>query len=154
MENEFAWEVEGEKTWSSSIEAGLLLGKKKKKRSSRPQVTVKTSVRVSVYMVEEKGIKIENKNTKKISDWDDYDCNRDKQRKVRSVLSSRCVVGCRRGEPRDETGGCLRRTISPVCGGPWRGRGTLMGAGCCCLLRSNSSYTLDMCHAVWPQNRI
>lgn len=29
-----------------------------------------------------------------------------------------------------------------------------MGAGCCCLLRSNSSYTLDMCHAVWPQNRI
>lgn len=28
-------------------------------------MTFKTSVRVSVYMVEEKGIKIENKNTKK-----------------------------------------------------------------------------------------
>ena len=54
---------------------------------------------------------------------------------------------------RDDIGGCLRRTISPVCGGPWRGRGTLMGAGCCGLLRSNSSYTLDMCRAVWPQSR-
>lgn len=70
-----------------------------------------------------------------------------KKRRVRSALSSRCVVGCRRGEPRDGTGGCLRRTISPVCGGPWREWGTLMGAGCCCLLRSNSSYRLDMCHA-------
>lgn len=30
---------------------------RQKKRSSRPQVTVKTSVRVSAYMVEEKGIK-------------------------------------------------------------------------------------------------
>lgn len=61
--------------------------------------------------------------------------------------SSRCVGECRRGEPRDGTSGCLRRTISPVCEGPWRGRGALTGAGCCCLLRSNSSYTLDMCHA-------
>lgn len=39
---------------------------RQKKRSSRPQLTVKTSVQVSVYMVEEKGIEIENKNTKKI----------------------------------------------------------------------------------------
>ena len=46
------------------------------------------------------------------------------------------------------TGGRLRRTISPVCGGPWRGRGAPRGAGCCCLLRLNSSYTLDTCHAV------
>jgi len=61
---------------------------------------------------------------------------------------------CLLGVLLDVGGGRLRRTISPVCGGPWRGWGTLMGAGCCCLLRSNSSYTLDMCHAEWPQNRI
>lgn len=51
-------------------------------------------------------------------------------------------------------GGRLRRTISPVCGGPWRGRGTLAPPGCCCccccLLRLNSSYTLDMCRAARP----
>lgn len=41
----------------------------------------------------------------------------------------------------------IRRTISPVFGGPWTGRATLTKAGCCCLLRSNSSYTLDMCRA-------
>lgn len=39
--------------------------KKKRERSSRPQRSIKTSVWVSVYMVEEKGIEIENKNTKK-----------------------------------------------------------------------------------------
>lgn len=47
----------------------MLLSKKKEKekgeRSGRPQMTVKTSVWVSVYMVEEKGIKIENKKYKK-----------------------------------------------------------------------------------------
>lgn len=51
------------------------------------------------------------------------------------------------------TGGRLRRTISPVCGGPWRGRGTLTGAGCCCLLRLNSSYTLDTCRAASAEKK-
>lgn len=55
MEKEF----EG---WKQRRHWGLI----KKKRSIRPRVNVKTSVRVFVYMVEEKGIKIENKNTKNI----------------------------------------------------------------------------------------
>lgn len=80
--------------------------------------------------------------------------NRGKVRSVFFCLLCVLLLDVGGGELRDETGGCLRRTISPVCEGPWRGRGTLMGAGCCCLLRSNSSYTLDMCHAAWPQNRM
>lgn len=61
---------------------------------------------------------------------------RDEQREVRSILVD----------------GGLRKTISPVCGGPWGARGTLTGAGCC-LLHSNSSYTPDMCRAAQTQKR-
>lgn len=43
--------------------------------------------------------------------------------------------------------GLIKKTISPVCGGPWTERGFLRGTGCCCHLRSNSSYKLDMCRA-------
>lgn len=71
----------------------------------------------------------------------------EKRKSEKRFSSSRCVADVGEENRRDDTGGCLRRTISPVCGGPWRGRGTLMGAGCCGLLRSNSSYTLDMCRA-------
>lgn len=61
-------------------------------------MTVKTSVRISVYMVEEKGIKIENKNTKKYDD--DYDCNGDEKRRARSVFafSVCCWMWARRTE--------------------------------------------------------
>lgn len=114
-------------------------------------MAIKTSVCVSVYMVEKKGIKIENIQKQKKNQTEMIMTATEMKRGKCFVFS---CVGCRREEPRNETGGCLRRTISPVCGGPWRGRGTLMGAGCCCLLRLSSSYTLDTCHAVWPHNRI
>lgn len=132
MEKEFAWEVEVEKTWAWS---------------SRPRPTVKTSVRVSVYMVEEKGIKIENKNTKEKYQTEMIMTATEMKRGEREALRLLGVLLDVGEENRGMTGGCLRRTISPVCGGPWRGWGTLTGAGCCCLLRSNSSYTLDTCHA-------
>lgn len=74
MDNELAWEVDAEKTWAwSSIEAGLLSGKKK------------TVYRCLCAWIRKKALK-QNKNTKK-SNWDDYDCNRGEQWKVRSVFS-------------------------------------------------------------------
>lgn len=41
----------------------------------------------------------------------------------------------------------IKKTISPVSGGPWTERGFLRGTGCRCHLRSNSSYKLDTCRA-------
>lgn len=43
----------------------VCIRQKKRERCGRPQLTVKTSVPVCVYMVEEKGVEIENKKYKK-----------------------------------------------------------------------------------------
>lgn len=107
-----------------------------------PRATVKTAW-VSAYMVEEKGVKTER--TEHPSD--EYDCTR------RETWEASLPSCWRMKVRRKGTGGCLRRTISPVCGGPWRVRGTPRGAGCCCLLRLNSSYTLDTCHAVSTEKK-
>lgn len=90
-----------------------------------------------VYMVEEKGVKTER--------TENPSGNHDRNRSETELFSSR--VDGRGGGRAGRVGGRLRKTTSPVCEGPWRGRGTLMGAGCCCLLRLNSSYTLDTCRA-------
>lgn len=102
--------------------------KKKQQEGSNRLQWLKTAW---VYMVEEKGVKTER--------TDDYDRNRSETELFSSRVDGRGWGRAGRGR--------LRKTTSPVCEGPWRGRGTLMGAGCCCLLRLNSSYTLDTCRA-------